>query len=320
MPEPSGFEQDEDITFLESDSLVNVAPSRISTYKSRKLLPNLGNWSERLDMLLLQAYDQFPSNWQKIARVLGDKKEPNECRERYEVLQHLKKQGHFTNEEDLMIEQAVAKYGKSWALIVKKCFKGRTAKQIRDRYMKTLLKRNQKSTYKHFQNHFTIKENEEEESDSTPRQIDRSGVRIDIAHFNQEQEKRLPEDTESMAVNSPPIYRDRHRRQKTDSSIFTDESVKDAMKGTDRSWYNRLPSKRDLAAKACLDKPSKRLDSKEQYKNLMSISSEHSSANAERLLAKATEVNNSSKAVPMAKLGDTSLFISKATFQDSWHN
>ena len=83
---PSGKEEDEDLTFLDTDSLVNVAPSRMSTYKSvSKMGENASavvqsirhldgdKWSWRLDMLLIQAHEQFPGNWQKIAKVLKDK-------------------------------------------------------------------------------------------------------------------------------------------------------------------------------------------------------------------------------------------------------
>lgn len=287
---PDGSEYAEDITILDTDLPVNVAPSRISTYHSRKMIPALGNWSERLDTLLLQAFDQFPNNWQKISKVLGDKKDATEWRERYESLKHWRMQGHFTHEEDLLIQQSVEKFGKSWALIAKKFFKGRTARQIRDRYMKTLLKRNQKSTFKPYQPQFTIMEKVEEESDVTPREIDKRAVKISISSLNQEDEKRL-HDTDSMWVNSPMI-RDQPNRQMSDSSFFTDESIKDVMKGTDQSWYDNLDNKPTLDKKLLtkeLMKQNQRQDSKEQYKNMMSVSSGNSSANVERFVSKVTE-------------------------------
>lgn len=113
-------EEGEDTTTFEMDLFVNVAPSRISTYKSKKMIPSTKNWSERLDMLLLSSHDQYPSNWVKISGVLGDKKTPDECRERYQSLKILNVKGRFTLEEDNKIKKAVEKYGKSWALIAKK--------------------------------------------------------------------------------------------------------------------------------------------------------------------------------------------------------
>lgn len=285
---PDGSEYAEDITILDTDLPVNVAPSRISTLHSRKMIPALGNWSERLDTLLLQAFDQFPNNWQKISKVLGDKKDAAECRERYESLKHFQTQGHFTNEEDLLIQRSVEKFGKSWALIAKKFFKGRTARQIRDRYMKTLLKRTQKSTFKPYQPQFTIMEKVEEENDVTPREIDRRAVKISISSLNQEDEKRL-HDSDSMRVNSP-MMRDQPNRQMSDSSFFTDESVKDVMKGTDQSWYGNLGNKPSPEKfKSDLNHQNKRQDSKEQYKHMMSVSSGNSSAQVERFVSKVTE-------------------------------
>ena len=151
---PSGKEENEDMTFLETDSLVDVAPSRMSTYKggnqmgknativvkNGRYLPG-DKWSWRLDMLLIQAHEQFPGNWQKISRLIGSKKEPKECSERYEILSSLSVQGHFSKEEDEILRNAFEKYGKNWALIAKKWFKGRTAKQIRDHYMNTMNKK-----------------------------------------------------------------------------------------------------------------------------------------------------------------------------------
>lgn len=134
------MEQTEDVTTFERDLSVNVAPSRISTYQSRKMIPGTKNWSERLDMLLLSAFDQYQGNWKKIANDIGGKKTADECRERHTALKNLQVKGRFTQEEDLKIKKAVEKYGKSWALIARKCFINRTAKQIRDRYMKTILK------------------------------------------------------------------------------------------------------------------------------------------------------------------------------------
>ena len=96
---PSGKEENEDMTFLETDTLVNVAPSRMSTRMDLKAISG-ENWSERLDMLLMQAYKQFPDNWAKISKVLGQKKNAEQCRDRHRILSALRIEGHFTMEED----------------------------------------------------------------------------------------------------------------------------------------------------------------------------------------------------------------------------
>ena len=197
----------------------------------------MGNWSERLDNLLLGCYDQYPKNWQKISMVLGEKKTPDECRERYEAIKICKIEGHFTQEEDAKISRGVDLYGKNFALIQKKYFKNRTAKQIRDRYMKTILKKKQMLTSKHPNHQFTIRETEEE-ADATPREVDRTGVKIHIGSLSKEPEKRL-QNLDSYLVGSP-FSRNKPTKKDTGTSFCTDESFKDHISNGDREWYDNI--------------------------------------------------------------------------------
>lgn len=178
---PSGKEENEDMTFLETDTLVNVAPSRMSTRMDLKAISG-ENWSERLDMLLMQAYKQFPDNWAKISKVLGQKKNAEQCRDRHRILSALRIEGHFTMEEDRTLKSAFDKYGKQWALIARKCFKGRTAKQIKDRYYNSIGKQSSKLHVCEIKEQQTWKP-ENTEGLISPPKVDRNHVMIKISSF-----------------------------------------------------------------------------------------------------------------------------------------
>lgn len=258
-----------DQTDFLADLPVNVAPSRISTYQSRKVIPNSANWSERLDMLLLSAVEQYEGNWQKISAAVGSKRSADECRERYDILSKVKlKQGKFTNEEDAQLRKAVEKYGKNFAFIAKKFFKNRTTKQIRDRYMKTLMKKNQ--TVGPYGVESIIHEKVEEEADVTPRK-DCGNVKINIGSLCQESEKHLPE-MMSIAQNSPLIRAQFSKVSET--SFFTDESVNEDMRGTDKLWYNGLDKGENEANRdeniTTQKEPVKYKRSSEHWKHLLS--------------------------------------------------
>ena len=169
------------MTFLETDTLVNVAPSRMSTRMDLKAISG-ENWSERLDMLLLQAYKQFPDNWQKISRILSQKKNAEQCRDRHKILSALRIEGHFTMEEDRILKTAFAKYGKQWALIARKWFKGRSAKQIKDRYYNSIGKQNSKLQVWEIKEQQTWKPGNTEGLIS-PSKVDRNNVMIKICSF-----------------------------------------------------------------------------------------------------------------------------------------
>ena len=328
---PSGKEENEDLTFLETDSLVDVAPSRMSTYKGSnemgknatfvvkngRYLPG-DKWSWRLDMLLIQAHEQFPSNWQKIARLLGNKKEPKEWSERYEILSSLRVQGHFSKEEDEILKNAFQKYGKNWAIIAKKWFKGRTAKQIRDHYMNTINKNEHDSMFKPLAHSDTIQECLEFKCSLSPESKAREWVQINIGTLSQSQNKN---NRIIHRLENQTIHRENVNRQKSNSSIFTDESLKEEMKGTDQSWYNRLGSKPiNEFAVGSPQREITKLGSKEQYKEMMSIwSRENSGQIIHQIFGNQTDSN--SVGVHMNTIGkdDSFVFISKQTFQESWN-
>jgi len=158
-------------------------------------------------MLLLQAFDQFPNNWQKISSVLGSKKTSSECRDRHSALKHCNFSGHFSNEEDQLLKKGVAEFGKSFALIKKKYFKHRTTKQLRDRYMKTLVKKNKPMmTFKAYQHEFVIEERIDEEPETT-RVKDRNSTHIQVGCLEREEDfptVRRNHEVENRIEVSPP--------------------------------------------------------------------------------------------------------------------
>ena len=283
---PSGKEENEDLTFLETDSLVNVAPSRMSTYKSvSKMGENAAavvqslrhlpgdKWSWRLDMLLIQAHEQFPGNWQKIARVLKDKKDPNDWRERYETMRTINIKGHFSKEEDEILRSALNKYGKNWAIIAKKWFKGRTPKQIRDHFMNTINSDNKDNTFNKINHQYTI--DDENEVNLSPMRINRNQVQIEVSSFAENKERKYES---TKRIYNKAITREFVLRQQTNSSIFTDESLKEEMKGSDQSWYNHIDNNHtNQQNNGYYAKDLTKLGSNEQYKQMMSMSSNHNS-------------------------------------------
>lgn len=81
------------------------------------------------------------------------------------------------------------------------------------------------------------------------------------------------------------ITREFVMRQQTTSSIFTDESLKEEMKGTDQSWYNNLNSNRKNYQNAeNYSKDLTKLGSNEQYKQMMSLSSNNSQSSKNMII------------------------------------
>lgn len=139
---PSGIEHDEDVTQFFQDELVYVKNiTKISTHIN-KWGNKEAHWSTHMDNLLLKAAKKFPGNWMKISQQLNKSKlTPKQCRQRYEMLTLGKKEGKFSKQEDLQLERGYKQYGNAFAVIAKKFFKNRTAKQLRDRYLKTIGKK-----------------------------------------------------------------------------------------------------------------------------------------------------------------------------------
>lgn len=179
--------------------------------------------------------------------------------------------------------------------------------------MKTILKRNQFFTAKQMHHPFTIHERDEEESDITPKKVDREGVKITVDMLAKEPEKRL-QGLISESNNSP-LMKSRILRKQTDNSIFTEESLKDLMNGTDKAWYENLDKIKETNDEKDFPNMFTNKGSNEDWKDKMSVSS--SSNNAEHLFAKAS-LHISPQKMPLAS--KQSLFKSKETFQDTWHN
>jgi hypothetical protein len=123
-----------------------------------------------------------------------------------------------------------------------------------------------------------------------------------------------------------PFMSNQPARQITETSFFTDESLKNEMRGTDTLWYNGLGSKKKsvekLGSNLCEDFSNRQNthNSNEQYKNMLSNNSDKSAANAVRLFAKATEMPVTPERLGSKMRPNENLFISKATFLESWHN
>ena len=67
------------------------------------------------------------------------KKSVDDCKDRMERIQNSVK-GSWSSEEDAIIVKLVGKFGRNWALIAKK-IEGRSGKQVRERYINYLEKR-----------------------------------------------------------------------------------------------------------------------------------------------------------------------------------
>jgi hypothetical protein len=87
-------------------------------------------------------------------------------------------------------------------------------------------------------------------------------------------------------------------KQKSDSSIFTDESLDEEMKGTDKLWYKnldyRVKKDRKIQLKNIVQLDPNRSgtnNSAEQYKNMMSISSGEGKNSSAKYIPLSTVLN-----------------------------
>lgn len=91
-------------------------------------------WSSEDDKLLLKLSSlPGPKNWMEISRQFINKS-PVQCSARYLKIKPGIKKGHWSFEEDKMIANYVAKFGRKWSKIGK-MMTNRTGKQVRDRYL-----------------------------------------------------------------------------------------------------------------------------------------------------------------------------------------
>jgi hypothetical protein len=98
-----------------------------------------GKWTDEEDEVLKQVIDKFgPKNWKKIALHVPHRTS-SQCQHRWtKILQPGLKKGSWSVEEDELLRRWVEDYGASrWSEAAKR-IKGRSGKQIRERWFNTL--------------------------------------------------------------------------------------------------------------------------------------------------------------------------------------
>lgn len=194
--------------------------------------------------------------------------------------------GQFTREEDQILKSALNKYGKNWAVIAKKWFKGRTAKQLRDHFTNTINKSN--NVLNKINHQYTINMDNENDINGSPVRANWNNVQIEVSSFADPNQKC----SSTKKLYNKAITREFVLRQQTTSSIFTDESLKEEMKGTDQSWYNNLNSKRkNYQNVENYSKDLTKLGSNDQYKQMMSSSSNNSQSGKNMIIEENVDHN-----------------------------
>ena len=90
-------------------------------------------WDKEEDHQLLSLIEpQKRISWKEVSNHFF-KKSPYECQKRYNKIREDITKGFWTDEEDEKLLMLIKKYGKCWSKIGK-YFRGRTSKQIRERY------------------------------------------------------------------------------------------------------------------------------------------------------------------------------------------
>ena len=93
-----------------------------------------GAWTEDEDRSLVEAVHRGGTgNWNAIAAVVG--RNQKRCRERwFNHLDTTMRKGEWTEEEDRIIDEAVARIGHKWVDIVKLLPPGRSGEAVKNRY------------------------------------------------------------------------------------------------------------------------------------------------------------------------------------------
>eukprot|EP00347_Sterkiella_histriomuscorum_P009491 403341010 len=98
-------------------------------------------WSNIDDNKLLKAFQKYENNWTKIQMEMRlAKADAEDIKDRYKRLTEATVKGTWTQEEDSIIMREYKKLGRNWGLIAKKV-PGRSGKQIRERYVNYLEKK-----------------------------------------------------------------------------------------------------------------------------------------------------------------------------------
>jgi Myb-like DNA-binding protein FlbD len=124
------------LSYHPSDLLPTHSPSPTITHTTTTMLAepalNKRNWEGKEDMLLLELYAAYGSNWTRIAGGMGIRS-AKQCRERY--TQHLKpglNRTPISEEEGRQIMRMVAEYGQRWAQIARNLGTNRSDNQIKN--------------------------------------------------------------------------------------------------------------------------------------------------------------------------------------------
>lgn len=86
------------------------------------------------DQRLIQLVSTYDTDWKTIANLLGNNRNPRQCRERYvNYLSPTVNHGPWTGEEDQLLMQKYAELGSKWVLI-SQYFNNRTDVQLKNRF------------------------------------------------------------------------------------------------------------------------------------------------------------------------------------------
>jgi hypothetical protein len=105
-----------------------------------------------------------------------------------------------------------------------------------------------------------------------------------------------------LGLKDSPVRRISPNKINTDTYIFTDESIQDEMKGTDKLWYAGLDKRNHQRRELEMGEQTPAFhnnniqhkesqNSTEQYNKILSLSSDNSAANAVRLFKLATQLH-----------------------------
>ena len=139
--------------------------------------------------------------------------------------------------------------------------------------MNTINSDNKDNTFNKINHQYTI--DDENEVNLSSMRINRSQVQIEVSSFVDNKERNYES---TKRIYNKLITREFVLRQQTNSPIFTDESLKEEMNGSDQSWYNHIGNNNaNKQNNGYYGKDLTKLGCNEQYKQMMSISSNHNS-------------------------------------------
>ncbi|KAF9268594.1 hypothetical protein L218DRAFT_1073070 [Marasmius fiardii PR-910] len=93
-----------------------------------------GAWSSEEDRLLIQAVQTYGSKWSLVAGIVKTRSSTQCARRWSDTLDPRIDKSPWTQEQDQILLQAVARHGRTWASIAKTYFPGRTGLALKNRY------------------------------------------------------------------------------------------------------------------------------------------------------------------------------------------